>query len=73
MTSIYYCAVAPLVRFRLQTMPHLFGSAKLHHQSVKSWQSELFFLGGGGCLTLHKKHPRVICSWVDRGLICYSV
>ena len=43
MTSIYHCAVAPLVRFRLQTMPHLFGSAKLHHQSVKSWQSVLFF------------------------------
>ena len=43
MASIYHCAVAPLVRFRLQTMPHLFGSAKLHHQSVKSWQSVLFF------------------------------
>ena len=46
MASIYHCAVAPLVRFRLQTMPHLFGSANLHHQSVKSWQSVLFFLGG---------------------------
>ena len=43
MASIYHCAVVPLVRFRLQTMPHLFGSAKLHHQSVKSWQSVLFF------------------------------
>ena len=62
MMSIYHCAVAPLVRFRLQTMPHLFGSAKLHHQSVKSWQSVLFF--GVNCLTLHKKHPRARSSWV---------
>lgn len=54
MTSICHCAVAPLVRFRLQIMPHLFGSAKLHHQSVKSWQSVLFF--GVGCLTLLKKN-----------------
>ena len=64
MTSIYHCAVAPLVRFRLQTIPHLFGSAKLHHQSVKSWQSVLFFLRGG-CLTLHKKntHGRGARGW----------
>ncbi len=63
MTSIYHCAVVPLVRFRLQTMPHLFGSAKLHHQSVKSWQSVLFL--GGVFDAAQNTHGRGARGWIE--------